>query len=236
MVSPGAPIVLVPGFWLGSWAWDEVADRLRALGHEVTALTLPGLEPDDEARGETRLDDQVQAIVRAIDAAGPGPVVLVAHSGGAMPATAALDARVDAVSHTVWVDTAPAVDGYAMNAEFEGAEFPLSAAWDEEMAEGSMRDLTEAQLETFQARAVPEPAGVLRDPVRLSDPRRLDVPGTVVCTSHSAAEYRSFAEQGMRFLAGLLEFRALDLVDLPTGHWPMWSRPDELAQLIADRA
>ncbi len=21
----GAPIILVPGFWLGAWAWDEVA-------------------------------------------------------------------------------------------------------------------------------------------------------------------------------------------------------------------
>ena len=39
-----APIVLVPGFWLGAWAWDEVADTLRAEGLEVTALTLPGLE------------------------------------------------------------------------------------------------------------------------------------------------------------------------------------------------
>ena len=35
------PIVLVPGFWLGAWAWDEVAAALRADGHEVTALTLP---------------------------------------------------------------------------------------------------------------------------------------------------------------------------------------------------
>jgi pimeloyl-ACP methyl ester carboxylesterase len=34
-----APIVLVPGFWLGAWAWDEVAAALRADGHDVTALT-----------------------------------------------------------------------------------------------------------------------------------------------------------------------------------------------------
>ena len=46
-----APIVLVPGFWLGAWAWDEVAAALRADGHDVTALTLPGLESaDDEGR------------------------------------------------------------------------------------------------------------------------------------------------------------------------------------------
>jgi pimeloyl-ACP methyl ester carboxylesterase len=39
-----APIVLVPGFWLGAWAWDEVAASLRADGHDVTAVTLPGLK------------------------------------------------------------------------------------------------------------------------------------------------------------------------------------------------
>ena len=45
-----APIILVPGFWLGAWAWDEVAAKLRADGHAVTALTLPGLESADADR------------------------------------------------------------------------------------------------------------------------------------------------------------------------------------------
>ena len=42
-----ASIILVSGFWLGAWAWDEVAATLRADGHDVTALTLPGLESAD---------------------------------------------------------------------------------------------------------------------------------------------------------------------------------------------
>ena len=45
-----APIILVPGFWLGAWAWDDVAASLRADGHHVTALTLPGLEAADADR------------------------------------------------------------------------------------------------------------------------------------------------------------------------------------------
>ena len=59
---------------------------------------------------------------------------------------------------------------------------------------------------------------------------------TVVCTAYSSADYRSYAEQGVPFLAGLLEHRAMTLVDLPTGHWPMWSRPVELAQVIGEAA
>ena len=74
------PIVLVPGFWLGAWAWDEVADALRADGHDVTALTLPGLESVDADRSSITLADHVDAICEAVTAAGR-PVVLAVHSG-----------------------------------------------------------------------------------------------------------------------------------------------------------
>ena len=33
-----APIVLVPGFWLGAWAWDEVAAALRANPHVLVVV------------------------------------------------------------------------------------------------------------------------------------------------------------------------------------------------------
>ena len=60
-----APIVLVPGFWLGAWAWDEVADALRADGHGVTAVTLPGLESADADRSAITMSDHVDAICEA---------------------------------------------------------------------------------------------------------------------------------------------------------------------------
>ena len=237
-MSPSARgrAVLVPGFWLGAWAWDEVLDRLRADGVDAVALTLPGLEPDHPDRAAVGLADHVEAIEGALDLTGDrGRTVLVAHSGAAVPATVVLDRHPDAVDHVVWVDTVPVVDGYAMDASMTAAELPLSARWDDELEEGSMAGLTEEQLAVFRERAVPHPAGPIREAVSLHDDRRLDVPGTVVCTAFSAADYRSYAEQGVPFLAGLLEHRRLDLVDLPTGHWPMWSEPERLAGIIADR-
>ncbi|TMF60385.1 MAG: alpha/beta hydrolase, partial [Chloroflexi bacterium] len=74
------PIILVPGFWLGAWAWDEVAAALRADGHDVRALTLPGLESADADRSRVTLADHVDAICEAVRAAGR-PVVLAVHSG-----------------------------------------------------------------------------------------------------------------------------------------------------------
>jgi pimeloyl-ACP methyl ester carboxylesterase len=235
--TPPAHVVLVPGFWLGAWAWDDVLPHLRERGIEAHALTLPGLEPERTDRGSVTLEDQIQAVEAALDAAPDGArVVLVAHSGAAVPATVALDRDPGRVDHVVWVDTAPAADGFAMNAAFEGQDYPLSAQWDEELEQGSMRGLSEEQLRTFQERAVPQPAAALREAVRLTDDRRHDVPATLVATAYSGADYLSYAEQGAGFLAALPDYRNLTMVDLPTGHWPMWSEPERLAALLADVA
>lgn len=227
-------VVLVPGFWLGAWAWDEVAPLLEARGHAVTPLTLPGLEPDHPSRGQVTLDDHAEAVAAALDR-GADRRTLVVHSGAALPGTVVLDRHPDLVDHVVFVDTAPVRDGFALDGELQDDELPLAAAWEGEMAGGSMRDLTGEQLQTFRDRAVPQPGRTVSGAVRLSNPARLAVPGTVVCTAFPSADYRSSAEGGAAFLAGLLDHTALSYVDLPTGHWPMWSRPVELADVV-DRA
>lgn len=238
--SPATTVILVPGFWLGAWAWDDVLPHLRGHGLDPRPLTLPGLEPEHADRGAVSLEDQVSAIGAAIEAArddssgaGSGRVVLVAHSGAAVPATVALDRHAEQVDHVVWVDTAPVVDGFALDPSAEGPEHPLTAHWEDELEQGSMAGLSEEQLETFRRRAVPQPAASLREAAQLHDARRLDVPMTIVATAYRGEDYRSYAEQGVPFLAGLLEYRRLAIVDLPTGHWPMWSEPAGLAQVIA---
>ena len=87
-----APIILVPGFWLGGWAWDEVAGLLRADGFDVTALTLPGMESKDADRSKIGFADHVDAIVKAIEAKDE-PVVLAVHSGTGFTGYAASDRR-----------------------------------------------------------------------------------------------------------------------------------------------
>src|SRR5512145_3095133 len=100
------PIILVPGFWLGAWAWDEVAGLLRADGHGVAALTLPGLESADDDRTSITLSDHVKAICDAVRAAGE-PVVLAVHSGTGFSGYAASDRVPELISTMVYVDTAP---------------------------------------------------------------------------------------------------------------------------------
>ena len=108
MAEQSAPIILVPGFWLGAWAWDEVADKLRADGHDVTALTLPGLESTDADRSEITFEDHVNAIIKAVEAAG-APVVLTVHSATGFTGYAASDRIPERIAAMVYVDTAPGI-------------------------------------------------------------------------------------------------------------------------------
>jgi hypothetical protein len=83
---------------------------------------------------------------------------------------------------------------------------------------------------------VPQPGAALREGPELGNDARLDVPSTVICTSFSSDEVKEAVDKGYPWLGGLAELRDLTWVDLPTSHWPMWSRPEELAALIGDVA
>jgi hypothetical protein len=76
----------------------------------------------------------------------------------------------------------------------------------------------------------------VRDAHAFTNDARLDVPSTVVCTGFTSEQYKEALKEGYSFLAGLGELRDVTYVDLPTSHWPMWSRPQELAAIISDVA
>jgi pimeloyl-ACP methyl ester carboxylesterase len=226
-----APIILVPGFWLGAWAWDEVAALLRADGHDVTALTLPGMESVEADRSTIALSDHVDAICEALQTAGR-PVVLAVHSAAGFSGYVASDRVPELIAAMVYVDTAPGKP--PLDPAFDAVEKPLN--WDEVAAEENLDGLTEEQLETFRRRAVPVPGGVLREAIELTNDARLDVPSTIVATGYSSQEYQDAVKEGYPWLAGLTEVRDITWIDLPTSHWPMWSRPKELASIIGDVA
>jgi pimeloyl-ACP methyl ester carboxylesterase len=227
-----APIILVPGFWLGAWAWDEVAAALREDEHDVTALTLPGLESVDRDRSAITLSDHVDAICEAVNAAGR-PVVLAVHSATGAAGYAASDRVPEKIAAVVYVDSGPATG--ALDPDFEGDEKPLPTP-EELAAEENLDGLSEAQLETLRERAVPVPGGVLREAPQLTNDARLDIPTTAICTGYTSDEYKDAIKQGYSWLGGFAELRNITWVDLPTSHWPMWSRPKELADIIGDVA
>jgi pimeloyl-ACP methyl ester carboxylesterase len=231
-------IILIPGHWLGAWAWDEVLERLTALGRRATPMTLPGLDEEDPERASRTLSDQVAAIEQVMDreaASAERPVVIVAHSGANAPVSLVLDRRPELVGRVVWVDSGPVAPGtvFAPDASDDLAELPLPP-FDVLGEQASLEGLDAGLLERFRLRAVPEPGPVLREAVRLTSDARLHVPTTLVCCSIPGAQLMELAGAGHPVFAEVAGLHDLALVDLPTGHWPMWSRPAELAQILAD--
>lgn len=226
------PIILVPGFWLGAWAWDEVAGMLREAGHDVTPLTLPGLESMDQDRSKIGLVDHVNAIVDALNVAS-APAMLAVHSGASVSGYGASDRAPERIARMVYVDTAPGSG--AIDPDLTADEWPVPSL--EHLAKNeNLTGLSEEQLETFQRRAIPEPGGVVREAPVLTNDARLDVPSTVICTGYTSEQYRQYASEGYSWLDGLNVLRNLTYLDLPTSHWPMWSQPKALAQLLIEIA
>ena len=229
-----APIILVPGFWLGAWAWDEVAAILRGDGHDVTALTLPGREFVDADRSAITLSDHADAIADAVRSAGE-PVVLAVHSGAGVSGYVASDRVPERIAAMVYVDTGPALG--AIDPGFSAVELPFPS-WEEIQDDpfNSLEGISPEQLATFRARAVPEPGASLRDAPVLSNEARMDVPSVVVCTAMTSEQLKDAVAQGVGWAAGLAELRDVTYIDLPTSHWPMFSKPAELAAIIGDAA
>jgi len=228
-------VILVPGYWLGGWAWDDVTKHLSMDGVSSVAVTLPGLESSSTPREGIRLADHVNALADVIrDAA--EPVVLVAHSGAGLLATAVLDLMPDKVRRVVYVESGPVADGTIARPDLdaEAIELPLPA-WDQLEAGGaSIAGLSEEMLRRFQERAVPHPAGPMREPVRLHNPARNEVPATVVCCSFPSAVVRQMVASGVEEFAPLADLADVRYIDLPTGHWPMWSEPEALSEVIME--
>jgi pimeloyl-ACP methyl ester carboxylesterase len=229
-VNDAAPIILVPGFWLGAWAWDDVAAALRADGHDVTALTLPGLESADADRSNVTFADHVDAIVDAVTSK-DAPVVLAVHSGAGASGYAASDRVPERIAAMVYVDSGPATA--PLDPGFEGDDFPLPA-WDD--LDENLDGISQEQLEAFRTRSVPEPAGAMREGATLTNDARLDIPTTAICTAFTSEQYKQAVAEGQTWLGGFGDLRNITWIDLPTSHWPMWSRPQELAAILADAA
>jgi len=227
-------MILVPGLWLGGWAWDDVAAHLPDDATSVVAVTLPGLESPAARRDGIHLADHIAVVVAAIRAAS-APVVLVAHSGAGVLASAALDQAYDQVSRVVYVDTGPVAAGAIARPDLPPDTIEVGLpTWEQLEAGGaSLAGLSQAMLDRFRDRAVPHPGGPLLEPVRLSHPERHRVPASVVCCSAPSAVVRQLADTTEMF-APLKDLTHLSYLDLPTGHWPMWSAPRELAGILTE--
>jgi len=223
-------ILLIAGLWLDGSAWDGVVPTLEALGHRPVPLTLPG--QGDGATSAT-LDDQVAAVRAAVDASPDKPMV-VGHSAACTLAWLAADARPEKVAGVAFIGGFPSADGELYADFFEQVDGVMPFPGWGPFEGPDSADLDEEARRAFAAAASPVPVGVTKGVVRLRDERRFDVPVVLVCPEFSPAQAQEWISAGD--VPELARVKHLDYVDIDSGHWPMVSKPVELARLLAAAA
>lgn len=218
---------------LGGWAWEQVTPELVAAGHDVHPVTLTGL--GDRAHlscPEVTLSTHVTDIVSAIEYAELRDVVLVAHSYSGMPATIAANRIPDRISRVVYLAAVLAVAGRSVfdlfppaveqeiqqiaDAEGDGYLFPMM---DDDMLDAYMgkHGLSTQDRVWLRARAAGHPIATYREPAPTDLSAVEALPRTyIVCTG----------DPPIPLPAGL------EVVELEAGHWPMATKPAELAALL----
>ncbi|WP_328675784.1 alpha/beta fold hydrolase [Streptomyces sp. NBC_00343] len=224
--------VVVAGAWLGAWAWDEVVPELRAAGHEAYALTLSGLaEKQGVPAGQ---QTHVQDIVDEVERLDLRDVVLVGHSSSGVPVGQAAERIGDRLARVVFVDSGVPVDGETALDGFPSDHVRKSLAgsggyWPPlDPADYAGQDLTDEQIARMVTDGTPHPGATLTEPAVLAHPLA-DLPATYVKCLLDGDELPAPADE-------LVASGRWELVRMDTGHWPMFSRPRELARILVESA
>ncbi|MFI6889394.1 alpha/beta fold hydrolase [Streptosporangium canum] len=240
--------VLVPGFWLGAWAWEKVVPPLREAGHDVHPVTLTGLGDRSHLAGAgVDLETHIQDVVNAVVFADLHDVILVGHSGAGAAVTGAADRIPERVARLVYLDAGPTADGLTFmdlnepgwRAFIEarvaeqggGTAYPLLSWPEQEQAGASLEGLGEAELDWFASRATPQPYRTMTQPLILKG--EVDkLPKTLIACSLPMEQVQAMITAGHPLFAALAG-PEWSFATVPTGHWPMFSKPVETAAALA---
>ena len=223
-------IVLIAGMWLDGSAWDGVVPELEKLGHRPVPLTLPGQGDGDST---ATYGDQVEAVVAAVDTA-EGQVLVVGHSAACALAWVAADARPEKVARVALMGGVPNPDGETYFGFFQPVDGVVPFPGWEPFEGPDSGDMSDELKATVAAGAIAVPAAVTQGVVRLSDERRYDVPVTLICPEFTPEQAKEWIEGGE--VPELAKATRLDYVDIDSGHWPMFTKADELARILAELA
>jgi pimeloyl-ACP methyl ester carboxylesterase len=235
-VAADSRIVLVPGGFSGAWMWADVVALLERDGIEVVAVELPTI-----GEGSAGADFYADAasVRELLDRFAP-PVVLCGHSYGGAVITEAASGPHPAVSELVYLTAAVPDTGQSM-VSLMSAAAPQHPDAEEEGV--TVRDDGLALLDREAARRAlfnDCPPDRAEEGLRRLRPMSLagaDQPVREAAWRQLPAVYVRGSEDGMpeAVAPGFLEL-ARQVVEIPAGHCPNWSRPDLVAQLLAERA
>jgi pimeloyl-ACP methyl ester carboxylesterase len=215
--------VLVPGAWMGGWAWTKVVPLLEAQGHAAVPVTLTGLGERVHLNSrELGIETAIRDVLNVIEYNDLDDVVLVGHSFAGKVVAAAADQAPKKVRTILYVDAfRPRKNLRKPQASFP-KEFP-SKGWTTpfppKILEIAGRDIRGADLEWFMSKVTPLPTRYFSDPVTLS--KRFDSVKSayILCTQGGDPVDEILAGKWGELYG---PSRVID-----SGHWPMITKPEE---------
>lgn len=236
-----ARFVLVHGAFHGAWCWAPVVEQLRAKGHDVAAIDLPGAGDDPTPLAEVSLDSYVDRIRAELELPGTEPALLVAHSAGGIPVTQTASLVPERITMLVYVTAFLPGDGQSLMALTqypEGAddavqkhlvvegEPPIGHLPPEGAAIAFYNACTDEQQAWATARMVSQPLSTFITPVSLGREGTHGLPRAYVMCSRDQAVLPALQR---RMVA---ENPCDPVVEIDTDHSPFLSATDELVAAL----
>jgi pimeloyl-ACP methyl ester carboxylesterase len=202
------------------------------------------------ASPQVDLETHITDVVNLIEFEDLHDVHLLGHSYAGGVVTGAADRIPERIAQLVYLDSGPVPDGLAyldtqppevrehtereVRTHGDGWRLPMPS-WDEleNVYGASLEGLSEDRRELMRSRAVAQPFGTYTQPLRLQNAGRGVLRKLLITNSFPLAQVKELIASEhpwFRELAGP-EWRFLEL---RTGHWPMFSRPDDFAELLVD--
>lgn len=227
--TPAPHFLLVHGAWHGSWCWRALQDLLTERGWTSHTVDLPSVVPEGVDGRLPGLLDDARAVREAIDAV-EAPLVVVGHSYGGAPVTQAAAGAAN-VSHLVYVSAFALDVGESLMTCFGGEQPDLTTVEGvipvRENPEATLyNDVPDDMRKAALARLLPQSALSFAEPVDRAAWKT--VPSSYVFCDDDQSLPPSYQEPFAR--------RTGATYHLPSGHTPLLSMPDKLADLLAQIA
>lgn len=234
----GRVFVLVPGAWMGGWAWQSVAELLGERGHRAFTPTLAGLDGAAD-HSQVRLADHVDQVVALLDAEDLRDVILVGHSYSGLVVGQVADRRPERVAHSVFVQAFLPQHGRSLIDDWgdddtaraeERATIAARGRWEPPTAGLVYEpDLTDAQRHWLAANFVDHPRHTVTDAAVMRHPvQQLEATFIACVPTDNAAVPAEITALGRN--------TTWTVSTITAGHWPMVSIPQRLADLLHQTA
>ena len=233
--------VLIHGAWHTGAELEDVAARMRAMGHTVHCPTLAGNRPGDD-RSAVGLAQAAQSVVDYIQAHGLSQVRLVGHSYGGMVISVAAQAIPQAIRRLVYVNAFVPNPGESLNDMVP----PMYAALFDQIAaahggavmlpepiwrEAFINDADAALAHSAYGRLNPHPYKTFTDKIALSKPMAEVMLGKSYLNCQQDAAMPHSTPWHPRLSERLGLFR---LIECPGSHEIWFSNPPVLAKAIIE--